>query len=79
VKYGLKVALLGPANKANGIIMALLLISRVITTGSIGTAHLKREFFFVKEIATQIKPSDPTKHNATSLTTSLGCNMHWLT
>ena len=79
VENGLEVALLSPAHETNGVVVAMLLISRVVATGAVGAAHLERKLLFVEKIATQIQAGDANQHNAASLATGLGSNVHWLT
>ena len=79
VEHGLEVALLGPAHKANVVVMALLLIGRVVAARAVGAAHLEGEFLFVKEIATELQAGHAHQHDAAALATDLGCHMNRLT
>ena len=51
MKHSLEIALLRPAHKANGVVVPLLLIGRVVTTGPVRTTHLEGELFFIEKIA----------------------------
>ena len=54
VQHSLEVTLLGPAHKTDGVIVALLFISRVIAAGAVRRGNLKTDFLFIKIIAAQV-------------------------
>src|SRR5690606_253695 len=75
VEHGFEIALLGPADKADRIVLPPLLIVRIIATGAIGAGDLEGEFLLVEISTGKLEPCHADQHDATPLAAHQGCLM----
>ena len=72
IQHRFEIALLGPADMANRVVLPTFLIGRVVATGAIGAGNLEGQFFLVEIRARQFQPRDADQHNPAPRARHLG-------
>ena len=76
VQHRLEVPLLGPAHKADRVVLPPLLVQIVVASRPIRAGHLERQFLFVEIGTFQVQADDADEHESAALAARLGGLMH---
>src|SRR5690606_2505939 len=72
VQYRLKIALLRPADEADGVILSLFLVGRIVPARAIGARDLEAEFLLVEIGPVELEAGDADQYDAAALAAHLG-------